>query len=136
MRRTPEYKAWCDMKSRCGRPSDNRFHHYGARGIAVCGVWRGSFALFVEHVGVRPSPEHSLDRIDNDGDYEPGNARWATRSEQRRNRRDFVLIEFLGERLCISEWAARTGIGRLTLRGRLEAGWSVERALTVPVRGK
>ncbi len=73
------------MKRRCFNPKVREFRNYGGRGITVCGEWRESYAAFLDHVGRRPSPKHSLDRIDNEGDYEPGNVRWATALEQRHN---------------------------------------------------
>jgi hypothetical protein len=87
IRETPEYRAWCHAKERCGNPNVRNYHDYGGRGIRMCAEWQASFDAFIEHVGLKPSRQHSLDRIDNDGDYEPGNVRWATRSEQVRNRR-------------------------------------------------
>jgi hypothetical protein len=75
------------MKERCYAPSYRGYHNYGGRGIRICDEWRNSFEAFYAHIGPRPSSEHSLDRIDNDGNYEPGNVRWATRNEQRGNRR-------------------------------------------------
>lgn len=85
MSRTPEYRAWLNLIQRCENPREKDFHHYGGRGISVWPEWRASFAVFFTAVGRRPSPRHSLDRIDNDRGYEPGNVRWATQSEQMRN---------------------------------------------------
>lgn len=84
----PEYLAWREMKVRCYRETNVQFEDYGGRGISVCREWRDSFLAFFNHIGPRPSHGHSLDRIDNDGNYEPGNVRWATKVEQRANRRD------------------------------------------------
>lgn len=86
--RTPEYLAWQNMRRRCGDPNHPNWKHYGGRGISVCQSWQQHFLHFFEHVGERPSPEHSLDRIDNDGNYEPGNVRWATAEQQANNRRN------------------------------------------------
>lgn len=83
---TPEYTAWANMKSRC-RPEFKERHLYFDRGIRVCREWSDSFEAFLAHIGPKPSPELSLDRIDNDRGYEPGNVRWATASEQRSNQR-------------------------------------------------
>lgn len=84
----PEYTAWTNMITRCTNPKHNRWQHYGGRGIAICDRWRNSYEAFLADVGRRPSPAHSIDRYpDCDGDYEPGNVRWATGTEQRLNQR-------------------------------------------------
>jgi len=88
-REAPEYFIYKNMMNRCFRSEDRRYNYYGGRGITVCEKWRSSYEAFLKDVGRRPSPKHSIDRIDNDGNYEPGNIRWATKSEQGRNRRPF-----------------------------------------------
>jgi len=87
MTKRPEYLAWMNAKSRCNNPKNKAWSYYGGRGISMCEEWVDDFLSFYEHVGPKPSPEHSLDRIDNDGNYEPGNLRWATKKEQSANRR-------------------------------------------------
>lgn len=89
---TPEYRLWLWMKQRCNRPKTSCYPRYGGRGIKVCERWLGrqGFSNFLADMGHRPSKEYSLDRIDNDGNYEPGNVRWATRIEQRHNRSDYT----------------------------------------------
>lgn len=84
---SPEYRAWRHANQRCHYARHPQFASYGGRGIRMCDEWRKDFTAFLRHVGPRPSKDHSLDRIDNDKGYEPGNVRWATRSEQARNRR-------------------------------------------------
>lgn len=126
---TPEYRAWKAMVERCGNPRCRSFKNYGARGIRVAPEWRVSFAAFMAEVGPRPTPQHSLDRIDNERGYEPGNVRWVTRDVQNRNRRGLRLLTWRGETLCVQAWADRLGVSEKRLRGRLSRGWSVERTL-------
>ncbi len=131
----PEYNTWEGIKQRCHNPNEKRYAEYGGRGITVCVRWRESFEAFLADVGSRPSPEHSLDRLDNDRGYEPGNVRWATRSQQQRNRRTTNhRLTFRGETRCVTEWAEILGISERTLRARAVRGWSAERALTTPVQ--
>lgn len=93
MYKTPEYRAWMAAKVRCFNPNSQNFYLYGGRGISMCPEWDASFMAFYEHIGPRPSGEHSLDRIDTNGHYEPGNVRWATRSEQQKNKRPRTMCQ-------------------------------------------
>jgi hypothetical protein len=120
------------MRQRCSNPRNGQFHNYGARGIAVCERW-SSFENFLSDMGPRPSAAHSLERRDNDRNYEPGNCCWATALEQGNNTRKRRLLAYDGLNQSIAEWARQTGIGRRTLMARLRLGWSVERTLTEPV---
>lgn len=131
---SPEYIAWCRMKSRCGNPLAPDYPRYGGRGIRVCPQWEASFEAFFSYIGPKPTPDHSVDRINNNGNYEPGNVRWATRKEQARNKRNTKFIEWRGRSQLISEWAKELGIERLTLRRRLVNGWPVELAFTTPIQ--
>lgn len=134
--REKTYGCWKGMVSRCHDSTNKSFARYGMRGVLVCPRWRNSFENFLDDVGIRPSTEHSLDRYPNQqGSYEPGNVRWATKGEQNQNRRSAHLISFDGATHSITEWAEIVGIPAKTIGARLrEEGWSVERALTEPVR--
>jgi hypothetical protein len=116
--RLREYRVWKSMHARC---RDLRDPCYGGRGIRVCDRWR-SFTAFLQDMGVAPSASHTLDRIDNDRGYEPGNVRWATRREQSRNTRQVRLITFAGATRSISEWAKVLGVSPSGLSKRLRRG--------------
>lgn len=132
MGKTPEYAAWWAMHDRCTNPKNSNFRYYGARGISVCEQW-ATFEAFYADMG--PCPEGlTLDRIDNDGNYEPGNVRWATRTQQQNNRSNSKKYEHDGLALTVAQWAKKTGIEDATLRARLNHGWSVVRAITEPVQ--
>jgi hypothetical protein len=103
------YDTWLQMRSRCHNPDDEAYHYYGARGIKVCQEWRNSFPTFVKDMGERP-PNMSLDRINNDGDYSKQNCRWATQSEQLRNYRRNVKVEYQGSNYCLKDICAKLGI--------------------------
>lgn len=115
-------------------PKHAAYPNYGGRGIAVCERWLNSPQAFLDDMGMKPTPKHEIDRIDNDGNYEPGNCRWATRKENDRNRRNNRLLTLNGETLTLAEWAEHSGVPDDTLRHRLGVGWSVERAILTPVR--
>jgi hypothetical protein len=116
---TPEYYCWRAMRERCDSPKASSFTYYGGRGITVCVRWRESFEAFLADMGPRPSPQHSIDRLDNDGNYEPGNCRWATRSEQRRNRRT-GRTRLDGTPITLTAMAAELAIPRHFLAARLQ----------------
>jgi len=127
---TSTYECWKAAKSRCENPNDKQYKNYGGRGIKFCERW-GEFENFLADMGECP-PGLTLDRINNDGNYEPGNCRWATWKEQARNTRRNRLITFRGETKCVAEWAEVVGLNTYTLWSRLKVGWSVERALLTP----
>ena len=130
---TPEYKAWNNARNRCHNPLAHAYADYGGRGIVMAERWRESFEAFLEDMGRRPGPNYSLDRYpDNDGNYEPGNCRWATRREQAQNRRSTKLITAGGETLCVSEWERRNGMSHHCINNRLKRGWHAEDAVTAP----
>lgn len=123
------------MIQRCQTKSLSVYPIYGGRGIKVCSRWRNSFDKFISDMGIRPRAGMSIDRIDPNGDYEPGNCRWATQETQANNTRRNRFIEFDGKRLTISQWARTMGIKKRTLHGRIYLrGWSVEKALTTPAK--
>ena len=128
-----EYHSWSNMVQRCTNPNRPDYRHYGGRGIKIYKPWL-SFAVFTADVGARPSPKHSLDRIDNSADYTPDNCRWATVEEQRNNMRSNVRVTAFGITKTAAEWSAETGIKRSTLRDRLNNGWEPERAVSIPVK--
>lgn len=127
--KTPEYIAWCAMKQRTSDPKHVNYEHYRSRGISVCGEWAGSFEAFLSHVGRQPFKGATLDRIDNDRGYEPGNVRWATRKAQCRNKGNNVTLTHEGETLSLAEWSARTGLGQKMLSSRAARGLSAEACL-------
>lgn len=139
----PIYKIWHGMLQRCTNSRLRIYQYYGGRGISVCERWK-DFSAFYADMGERPSPQHSLDRINNDGNYEPGNVRWSLSIQQRGNQRPFAsqngrhrtnrLITAFGETLHLKEWVRRTAINRHTITSRLKHGWSAERALSAKAR--
>lgn len=117
--RSKEYYTWASLRSRCLRRTDHGFRHYGGRGITVCDRWKDNFKNFLSDMGRAPSPQHSIDRIDNDGPYSPGNCRWTTAAVQSRNRSNNRFIEYGGEKLTVTDWSRRLGINLVTLFGKL-----------------
>lgn len=129
-----EYRTWANIKARCYNRKNTHYSNYGGRGISVCDHWRNSFQNFFADMGPRPSPLYSVDRINNDGNYEPGNCRWATRTEQANNCRRNIFYTLGGESLTLGQWAKKLNINDGTLRNRVyRYGWSVERALTTTI---
>ncbi len=129
-RYTPAYEIWKTMRQRCLNPRNAHYTYYGGRGISVCDRWLNSFVSFLEDMGERPEG-CSIDRVNNDGNYEKSNCRWATSTQQARNTRQTRLITFDGHTRCLTEWADIIGITNATLRYRLKH-WPIERALTTP----
>lgn len=131
---TPEYQAWAHMRQRCTNPNSKDFKNYGGRGIGICARWE-SFESFLSDMGSRPTPQHTVDRINNENNYGPDNCRWATRAEQNSNTRQNRWLTFKGRTMTTSQWARFMGVPDTILHKRVCRGWSVERVLTTPVRG-
>jgi len=123
---TPEYTAWTSMKQRCLNSNAQAYKDYGGRGITVCQRWQDSYEAFLEDVGPRPGKGYSLEREHSDGNYEPGNAHWATRIAQARNTRASRLLTHQGETLTVAGWAERLGIPKHTITNRLNQGLEIE----------
>ena len=130
---TPEYETWCRIKRRCKDIKYHSYSYYGGRGIKVCEQWISSFETFFKNMGQRPSPKHSIERIDNNGNYEPSNCTWATIFEQTRNRRKNKLFTLNGKTLCQTDWSYLLGGNKSLVYDRLKGGWPISKALSTPV---
>ncbi len=131
---TREYITWCHIIDRCENPNALGFKHWGGRGIRLCEAWRHDFAAFLRDVGPRPSRRHSIERIDNDGHYEPGNVRWATKRDQANNSRNNHRLTWNGRTLTIMQWSRHLHFSGRAISDRLRRGWSIHRALSTPQR--
>ncbi len=131
-RESPTYRSWANMIQRCLNKNNDAYENYGGRGISVCDWWVLRFENFLTDMGERPAGK-TLDRIDNDGDYEATNCRWATNTEQCHNMRKNIRVVYAGYSRSLKEWSIVTGIKEQTLYSRItKLGWSVERTLTAP----
>ena len=128
-----EYFIYYAIKTRCYSKKSNHYHRYGGRGIIMCKRWLYSYKNFIADMGMRPSKKHSIERIDNNGNYEPSNCKWATSSEQSNNTISNNVLSFNGESLTTTQWERKTGIKRKTITRRIGMGWSIEKTLTTPV---
>jgi len=128
--RTGTYNSWASMKARCLNPGAKQFKDYGGRGIKVCESWM-SFPNFLHDMGERPNRNYSIDRNDNNGNYEPGNCRWATRMEQGNNTRRNRFLTLNGETKSISQWSYDLGMRDSAVGKRIKRGWTIEKALTI-----
>jgi len=133
MHKTPEYRSWGNMKNRCFNPNEKRYSDYGGRGITVCDRWKNSFENFLADMGLKPTPKHSLDRIDNDGDYQKDNCKWSTHVEQQNNRSSNRFITIEDVTLTITQWEKKMGFNKNIIWQRLEDGWSEYDAVMTPV---
>lgn len=131
------YTCWMNMKARCNNPNHPRYEDYGGRGIKVCSEWNNSFTKFAEDMYPKPFKEAQLDRINNEGNYEPSNVRWSSRSENRRNCRDTIYVNVDGEDKILADLydELKPNMDYKTLRMRItDLGWDIDRALNTPVR--
>lgn len=131
--KTPEWKIWVGIRKRCLNPKDLLYKWYGGRGISICPAWQESYSAFLDAVGRRPGSEFSLDRIDNERGYEPGNVRWATDIEQARNKRNTRRETLHGETRPLVEWAEIYGVSYKLVHARMQKGKSLEQALRAPL---
>lgn len=131
--RTVVYRIWTNIKYRCYKKGSQSYHKYGARGIIVCDRWLNSFENFIKDMGPRPSNKHSIERLDNNGNYEPTNCKWATTKEQQNNTSRSRRIEYNGVIKTLSQWGGVYGMQAQVIGKRLDKGWSVEKALTTPI---
>ena len=129
---TPEYKIWGGMLSRCQNVNNSAYKNYGSRGIQVAQQW-SDFAVFIADVGMRKNSKDTLERIYNEGNYEPGNVRWASRAEQALNKRTNNLIQYQGKTQTLKEWMIELSLNRNTVTKRLRLGWTVEEAFETQV---
>lgn len=126
---TAEFSIWRGMWARC---RDKSHPQYGGRGISICDRWK-HYRNFLEDMGRRPTEDHSIDRIDNNGDYTPENCRWATDVEQARNRSNSVFVELYGKRMHVEEWSHISGVSGTVIRDRLRKGWTSKKAVWIPI---
>ncbi len=131
---SPEYNTWVHMIQSCHNPNNKDYKNYGGRGIEVCEMWRESFEAFFLMVGKRPTLKHTIERIDSNGNYEPGNVRWATRAEQNVNTRSNVKLTIDGVTQTVSEWSrdSRCSVSMFTIYKRLDRGWDAAKAVFTP----
>jgi hypothetical protein len=132
--KTAEYNAWRGMRGRCTNPRNPVYRYYGGRGITVCERWINDPAAFLADMGPKPSPKHQLDRCDNSKGYSPENCRWATVSENTRNRRTNRWVKCLGKDMTLAEAAELSGLSSFLIRSRLNAGWDPDLAVSIPSR--
>lgn len=130
----PTYRAWVNIKTKCYNRNSPQYGFYGARGIGICKEWRYNYRAFWEYVGCRPTPKHSLERIDNNRDYEPGNVRWATAIEQCNNTRRNVQVTINGRTQTLAEWCRELKFNYATALNRRHKGWKDEELFIPPVK--
>lgn len=133
--RSPEYRTWKNMKSRCYNCKMPQFKDWGGRGIKVCRRWKNNYAAFLRDMGRRPGPDYEIHRINNDGNYEPSNCIWLHQSQNKKFKRNTVLLTLNDVTKTQADWAKELGIARSTLQDRRVNGWSDFHILTVKPKG-
>ena len=135
MTHTKEYGTWEHIIQRCENPNNTNFHHYGGRGIYICHAWRNDFTLFYKELGKAPSRKHSIERIDNEKGYIPGNCRWATQEEQTQNMRTTKKYLYRGKLVSVQQARrmASSEASYITIKTRIRNGWDFTKAIETPV---
>lgn len=129
-----EYLTWQNMKKRTGDENNEAYKNYGGRGITICDRWLNSFENFLKDMGMKPSPKHTIERVDNDGNYTPENCKWGTRKEQMNNMRKNHKITYNGKTQNLNQWSEETGMPARDIRYRLHHGWTVEETFKIPLK--
>jgi transcription elongation factor Elf1 len=134
---TPEYNTWVHMNQRCHNPENKDYENYGGRGIHVCSLWRDSFESFLMCVGKKPAPDYSIERLDVNKGYEPGNVTWATKIEQARNKRSSVFVTIGDQTKTVVEWFENgtASVPLKTIYKRIERGWDPKDSVLLPLVG-
>lgn len=134
---SPEHISWKSLKSRCLNKNNESYHLYGGRGITVCNRWINSFENFYADMGKRPTLKHSIDRVNNDGNYDPLNCRWADHIEQANNKHSNHFLTFKGETKTIAQWGRKFNISEQAIQRRLSRlNWTIEKTLLTPIKTK
>lgn len=129
---TSEYRSWISMKERCLKPQSASYLRYGAVGITVCDKWLHSYETFLSDMGRKPTPQHTIDRVDGSKGYSPENCKWSTKREQAQNRSSTINLTFGDVTLPVVEWARKLGLHKSTILVRIQNGWTLEDTLTTP----
>ena len=132
MNKSPEHSVWVGMKQRCTNPNKRDYRWYGAKGVKVCEEWMHSFLSFYGHIGAKPTPAHTVDRINVEKGYEPGNVRWATQQEQVENTTVVRMIYLNGKTQSVSAWEREMGLSKGQVKARENNGWTTDAAILTP----
>jgi hypothetical protein len=131
-RNNAEYRCWLNMRNRCYYVPHKDYKDYGGRGIIVCDEWRYSYETFLSDMGRKPTTDHSIERIDTNGNYEPSNCKWETLENQSKNKRRAVFVNYNGEKRYLVDVCRERGVNSRLVRGRIYWGWNLEEALSTP----